>query len=107
MRIYPVPFSAQEEEKLIFNLSAREVLVMSIDIGAGLIMAGILARALHTFMLYCIPVAIPFVIAAFILAFTKITRSGCQLTLDEYVRRLIKYNRRPRHYLRYRERSNI
>lgn len=99
MRIYPVPFSSKEEAKLIFNLAPREVLILSIGVGAGLVVAAILAAILGTFMLYCIPAAIPFIAASAILAFTKVKRAGCEMTLDDYVKRTVFYNRRPRHYL--------
>lgn len=103
MLIYPVPFSAKEEEKLIFNLNTREVLVMSSGIGLGIIASAILAAALNTFIIYCIPLAIPFVGVAFLLAFIKVNRAGATLTLNEYALRKLKYNNRSRHYLRYRK----
>lgn len=103
MRFYPVPFSAKGEEKLVYNMAIREVLIISIGIGLGLGAAGILSLMLHTLILFCIPVALPFIGLAAIIAFTRINKNDNELTLDAYFFRLIKYKQRPRHYLKIRK----
>jgi uncharacterized protein YacL len=100
MRFYPVPFSAKEEEKLVFNLSVREVLIMAIGIGIGLAIAGIASVFLNTFLIHCIPLGLPFVGLAVLLAFVKVNKSGCIMTLENYALRKLKFQQKPRHYLK-------
>lgn len=100
MRYYSVPFSTKEEEKLLFNLSTKEVLVFGSGIIIGVLFAGILALILNTYMLFCLPVALPFVGLAAILALKKIKRSGCELTVGDYLIYKYRFNNRNHHYVR-------
>lgn len=100
MRFYPVPFSAKEEEKLVFNLSVREVLIMAVGIGIGLAVAGIASAFLNTFLIYCIPLGLPFVGVAALLAFVKVNKGGCIMTLENFALRKFNFQQKPRHYLK-------
>lgn len=100
MQFYSVPFSTKEEEKLAFNLTAREVLIMSIGIAIGLFVAKIASIFLDTFIIYCVPLGLPFVGIAALLAFVKIDKGGCIMTLGNYALRKINYRQKPRHYLK-------
>lgn len=100
MRYYPVPFSAEEEEKLIFDYSTKEVLVFGGGIVTGLICAKILSLILATYMLYCLPMLIPFGGIGAVLAFKKVVHGDAVLTVGDYLLAKYKYKKRPRHYLK-------
>lgn len=106
MRLYPVPFTTQGEEKMIFNMSARQVLIIGIGLILGFSTAAILAKALKTFTLFCLPVALPFLAVAAFLAFTRIKRFGRELSMGDYIYLKFCYKHEPKHYLRFRERSS-
>jgi len=103
MRYYPVPFSTKEEEKLVFSLSVREVLIMAVGTALGLVTAKIASAALETFFIYCVPLGLPFVGLAALLAFVKVTKSDCVMTLENYILRSISFKQRPRHYIKERQ----
>jgi uncharacterized protein YacL len=100
MRFYPVPFSAKEEEKLVFNLSVREVLIMAVGISTGLLFAKISSIFLNTFFIYCVPLGLPLFGLAALLTFVKINKGGCIMTLENYAIRKFKFQQKPRHYLK-------
>lgn len=106
MRLYPVPFTTQGEEKLIFNMSARQVLIVGIGLMFGFIAAVILSKVLKTFTLYCVPVILPFIAIAAFLAFTKRKKYGRELSMGDYIYLKFCYSLEPKHYLRCRERGN-
>ncbi|NLE06015.1 MAG: PrgI family protein [Crenarchaeota archaeon] len=103
MRFYPVPFSAKEEEKLVFNLSVREVLIMSVGIATGLLFAKITSVFLNTFFIHCIPLGLPFVGVAALLAFVKVNKGGCVMTLENFALRKIYFQQKSRHYIKERQ----
>lgn len=103
MRYYRVPFDAKDEEKLAFNLTVREILIMSVGLGLGLLTAWIASTILSTLLLYCVPFGLPFVGLAAMLAFVKVNKNGCVMTLEKYAYRKIIFSQRPRHYLKIRE----
>lgn len=103
MRYYPVPFAAKEEERLVYNLTTREVLILAVGIALGLLTAWLMSKALHTFIIFCSPFGLPSVGIAVLLAFIRVKKNDCVMTLDNYMLRKIFYAQRPRHYLKYRE----
>lgn len=103
MRFYPVPFSAKEEEKLVFNLSVREVMIMSVGTAIGLLFVKIVSLFLDTFFIHCIPLGLPFVGIAALLAFVKINKGGCVMTLENFTLRKFCFQQKPRHYLKKRQ----
>jgi hypothetical protein len=76
---------------------------MTVGIATGIIVAKIGSILLNTFLLFCIPLGLPFVGIAALLAFVKTDKSGCVMTLENYIIRLINYQRRPRHYVKRRQ----
>jgi uncharacterized protein YacL len=105
MRFYPVPFSAKEEEKLAFNLTTREIMVLSIGITLGLLVAWLTSLILDTYFIFCIPIGLPFVGISALLAFVKVNKSDAVMTLENYIFRLIRFKQRPRHYLKERQKE--
>jgi hypothetical protein len=105
MRLYPVPFTTQGEEKLIFNLTIKQVLVIGLGSIVGFTAMTILSKILGVLMLYCLPVMLPFLGISIFLALAKKNKSGRSLELGEYVFLKFCYKHQPKHYLRFRERS--
>jgi|LSQX01.2.fsa_nt_gb hypothetical protein len=103
MQYYRVPFDTKGEEKLAFNLTLREIMILSTGGGIGLFVSWVASLIISTQMLFCTPFAIPFVGVAMLLAFVKINRDGCVMTLEKYLYRKFIYEQRPRHYLKIRE----
>ncbi len=99
MKIYPVPFSTKEEDKLIFNLSTKQTLIVGLSIIMALFAAGIMAAILQTQMLFCLPIGVPIVFIGAILALKKLNISGCELTAGDYMFLKYKYSQRNRHYI--------
>lgn len=99
MRYYPVPFSSKEEDKLIFNLSAKEVLIIGGGVIMGLLVAGISSVLMKTFMIFCLPMGIPFALLGTVLALKKVTYSGCEMAAGDYWILKYKFKQRDRHYL--------
>jgi len=99
LKIYPVPFSTKEEDKLIFNLSTKQSLIIGISVILALIAAGLLAAIIQTQMLFCLPIGLPIVFVGVILAIKKLSVSGCEITAGDYLLYRYKYNQRKRHYI--------
>lgn len=99
MKVYPVPFSAKEEDKLIFNLSTKEALIIGVSIVVGLFAAGIGSVALHSQMLFCLPLGLPFIFAGAVLALKRLNISGCEMTAGDYILYRYSFKQRNRHYL--------
>ncbi len=99
MRLYPVPFSTKEEDKLLFNFSTKQVLIMGTSILLALLLAGILATILQTHMLFCLPIGAPVVFIGVILAVKKLRIAGCEITAGDYIYLKHKYSQRNRHYI--------
>lgn len=100
MRAYDVPFTTQGEEKLIFNLSVKQVLIIGISAAVGFLAANILSKILDTFLLFCFPVALPFIGIGAILAFTKIKKHGKEFNFGEFLYYKTLYKYQPKHFLR-------
>jgi len=99
LKFYPVPFSTKEEDKLIFNLSTKQTLIIGASAILALIAAGIMAAILQTQMLFCLPIGIPVVFIGAILALKKLNISGCELTAGDFIFLKYKYSQRNRHYI--------
>ncbi len=99
MKVYPVPFSTKEEDKLIFNLSTKQSLIIGASVILALITAGLLTAILQTQMLFCLPIGLPVIFVGVILAMKKIEISGCEMTTGDYLFYRYKYSQRKRHYL--------
>jgi len=106
LRYYPVPFSTEGEEKLIFNFTVKESLILGGGIFLGLIAAGLLAAVLKTYVLYCLPLVLPFAAAGAVLALMKVNKEGCEMTVADYLIHLYRYKNRARHHLRLRKEMN-
>lgn len=99
MRHYPVPFSTKEEDKLLFNLSTKQVLIIGSSVLLALIMAGVMAATLQTYMLFCIPIGIPVVFIGVVMALKRLNISGCEITVGDLLFLKYKFTQRNRHYI--------
>jgi len=106
LRYYSVPFSSKNDEKLIFNLSTRELLICGSGVLLGVLVAGIVSLCIKAYMISCLPVAIPFSAVGALLAFKKVNKIGCQMTLYDYLLRKYYFSKRPRHYLHVRKETD-
>jgi hypothetical protein len=100
MRYYPVPFSSKGEDRLFFNLTIQESLIIGSGICVGLLAAKIVSVFAEALILVCLPAAIPFVAAGILFVIVPIRHVDGQISLFQYCLRRIEFNRRPRHLLR-------
>jgi len=102
MRMYPVPFSTREENKLFFNLTLREFAWLLGGLAAGLAASGLLAVILNTLMLFCLPAVLPFLGLAWLLGFARVKEYDHRTTFDRHLLNSFAYRSRPRDYVNYR-----
>lgn len=102
MRTYPVPFSTKGEDRLLFNLTLRELAWLLAGLAAGLGASSLLAAATNKFMLFCLPAALPFVGVAWLLATWKVKEVDHREVLDRHLFNAVLYRYRPHDYINYR-----
>jgi len=102
LRTYPVPFSTKGEERLLFNLTLRELAWLLGGLAAGLGASGLLAAMLKTFMLFCLPAALPFLGLAWVLATWKVKEIDHREMLDRHLLNGFLYKHRSHDYINYR-----
>lgn len=106
MREYPVPFSTREENPFIFGLTIREMLWIGGGFFVGLLFAATIFFAVGAKLqnlILCLPVIIPFTIAAFYLSRKRVKEDDHAETLDRHMIKKLKYKLRPHKYLNYRQ----
>jgi len=100
MRYYPVPFSSKGEDRLFFNLTFQESIIIGAGIALGLLAAKTVSAATGALILTCLPAAFPFAAAGILLVIIPVRHVDGQISLFQYCLRRIRFNRRPRHLLR-------
>lgn len=103
MRYYQVPFSSTGEDRLFFNLTFQDSLVVGVGICLGLLTAKIVSVLTGALILICLPTAIPFAAAGVLLVIIPVSHVDGQISLFRYCLRRFKFSRRPRHFLRLRK----
>lgn len=103
MRFYQVPFSSAGEDRLFFNLTFQDSVIVGTGICLGLLTAKIISVITGAPILVCLPAAVPFAAAGVLLVIVPVRHVDGQISLFQYCVRRVKFNRRPRHYLRIRK----
>ena len=103
MRYYQVPFSSAGEDRLFFNLTFQDSVIVGVGICLGLLTAKIISVITGAPILVCLPTAIPFAAAGVLLVIVPVRHVDGQISLFQYCVRRVKFNRRLRHYLRIRK----
>lgn len=102
MREYMVPFSTKEEDRLLFNLTARQCLWLAGGLMFGLAAAFIPAAAFRIpfpMALVFVPFGLPFLGAGSYLAFKKVRDYDHDVSADVHLFRKMQYRFRPHDYI--------
>lgn len=107
MRYYQVPFSSAGEDRLFFNLTFQDSVIVGVGVCLGLLTAKIISVITGAPILICLPTAIPFAAAGVLLVIVPVRHIDGQISLFQYCIRRIRFNRRSRHFLRIRKEEEI
>ena len=107
MQEYRVPFKNREEEKLLFNLSARQFIWL-LTAGVVSLLVGVFQKSILNFpMVIVIISALPIVGMSLCAAFKEVRHADHYVYFDKHIILYFKYKYAPKDYLNYRKNSEI
>lgn len=106
MREYRVPLSTKEEEKLVFNLSARQCLWFGLGIIFSIILIGMPALVFGLPLpkvIYLLPLGLPPLGISTYMAKKRVKELDMEVNVDAFLWRKFKYNHRVHNYYLFRK----
>ncbi len=106
IREYRVPFSTKNDEKLVFNLSARECLWLGGGVITAIVLVGIPALIMQLPLpkiLYLLPLGLLSLGASVYMAFAKVKNFDKHVKVDTNFWYKLKYSKRPHCYYQFRK----